>query len=114
MPSRNALEAQAATMLFLGALLTERALEILVGTWRSAGATQLEVRTCDRNLARLRQAQADEGAVMDGTAALEHAKAAARVPMCHQAGRSSGRVWPWARWSAAWDCGRWKRWSIPR
>ena len=65
------------TMLFLGAMLAERALEIFVGTWRSPGATQLDlaVRTCERNLARLHTLpQPDDAAVADATATLEEAK----------------------------------------
>jgi hypothetical protein len=64
-------------MLFLGAVLAERALEIFVGTWRSPGATHLDlaVRTCERNVARLHAlAQPDERALIDATAALEGAE----------------------------------------
>jgi hypothetical protein len=62
---------------FLVALLAERALEVFIGTWRSPGASQLElvVRYSKENLARIQALpQPDEHALREARAALEVAE----------------------------------------
>jgi len=76
---------QLLTVLFLVALLAERALEIFVGTWRSPGATQLElaVRSLEEEVGRLQQlAEPDPRALADARAALEKAKRQERQYRC--------------------------------
>lgn len=67
------------TILMLVALLAERALEIFVGTWRSPGATQLElvVRAAEQHIGRLQSsAQPDDSALRQARATLEEARRA--------------------------------------
>ena len=63
--------AQLFTVLLVVAVLAERALEIFVGTWRSPGATQLqlEVRAAEANMARLEGS--DDTALRQARTALE-------------------------------------------
>lgn len=65
---------QLLTILFVVALLAERALEIFVGTWRSSGAAPLElaVRAAEKNVARLDGA--DDTTLRQARAALEDAR----------------------------------------
>ena len=65
------------TILMLVALLAERALEIFVGTWRSPGATQLElaVRAAEQHVGRL-QSSAQAAALRQARATLEEARRA--------------------------------------
>ena len=64
------------TILFVVAVLAERALEVFVGTWRSPGATQLElaVQTASQNAARVEGS--DEATVRQARAAVEAARRA--------------------------------------
>lgn len=67
------------TILMLVALLAERALEIFIGTWRSPGATQLELAVGDaeQHIARLQKsARPDDAALRPARAALEKARRA--------------------------------------
>lgn len=76
---------QLLTILFLVAMLAERALEIFVGTWRSPGATQLElaVSNLEDEIARLQQLAApDPRALADARAALEKARRQERQYRC--------------------------------
>jgi len=76
---------QLLTVLFLVALLAERALEIFVGTWRSPGATQLElaVRGLEEEVGRLQQLPTpDPRALGDARAALEKARRQERQYRC--------------------------------
>ena len=76
---------QLLTVLFLVALLAERALEIFVGTWRSPGATQLEltVHGLEEEVGRLQQSAASEPRVLaEARAALEKAKRQERQYRC--------------------------------
>ena len=69
--------AQLLTILFLAALLAERALEIFVGTWRSVGAARLElaVRGLEEDVARLTgQSPVDQGSLSSARTALEKAR----------------------------------------
>jgi hypothetical protein len=69
--------AQLVTILFVVALLAERALEIFVGTWRGATTTQheLTLRLLTQEVARLEQLPAaDAGGLAEARAALEKAK----------------------------------------
>jgi hypothetical protein len=69
--------AQLITILFVVALLAERALEIFVGTWRGAVATQHEItlRALTQEVARLEQLPpAEAGGLAEARAALEKAK----------------------------------------
>jgi hypothetical protein len=64
-------------VLFLVALLAERALEIFVATWRSPEASQLDlaVRTCEQDADRLQaRPEPDPSALRDARVALEEAK----------------------------------------
>lgn len=77
--------ARVMAVLFLVALLAERALEIFVGTWRSPGMNQLElvVQTVEHRLARLRtQSRPHPRALRDATAELEDAKRQQRQYRC--------------------------------
>lgn len=72
-------------VLFLVALLAERALEIFVGTWRSPGMNQLElvVHAVEHRLARLRaRSRPDSRALRGATAELEDAKRQERQYRC--------------------------------
>jgi hypothetical protein len=64
------------TILFLVALLAERALEIFVGTWRSPEASQLELRVqrAEHDLAALEKAPGGERALGEARAACEAAR----------------------------------------
>ena len=64
------------TILFVVAVLAERALEIFVGTWRSPGATQLElaVQAAAQNAARVQGS--DDATVRQAHAAVEAARRA--------------------------------------
>jgi hypothetical protein len=64
------------TILLVVALLAERALEIFVGTWRSPGATQLElaVRTAEQHVSRL--AGADDSTLRQARTTVEEARRA--------------------------------------
>jgi hypothetical protein len=69
--------AQLITILFVVALLAERALEIFVGTWRGAAATQHEItlRALAQEVARLEQLPpAERGGLAEARAALEKAR----------------------------------------
>jgi hypothetical protein len=69
--------AQLITMLFVVALLAERALEIFVGTWRGAGATQHEItlQALATEVARLEKLQpAEASGLAETRTALEKAK----------------------------------------
>jgi hypothetical protein len=76
---------QLLTILFLVALLAERALEIFVGTWRSPGATQLELaaHALEDEVQRLQPlADADPRALAQARAALEEARCEERQYRC--------------------------------
>ena len=76
---------QLLTILFVVALLAERALEVFVGTWRSAGANQheLNVRVAQEKVTRLQAASRPDGrAVSEARSALEDAKRAERKYRC--------------------------------
>jgi hypothetical protein len=76
---------QLLTILFLVALLAERALEIFVGTWRGPGATQLElaVSIVEDEIRRLQQLpDPDPRALADARERLEEAKRQERQYRC--------------------------------
>jgi hypothetical protein len=76
---------QLLTILFVVALLAERALEVFVGTWRSAGANQheLTVRVAQENVTRLQgMTRPDSSALAAARTALEGAKRAERHYRC--------------------------------
>jgi hypothetical protein len=76
---------QLLTVLFLAAVLAERALEIFVGTWRTAAATQLEltVHGLEEDVARLSaESPVDQRAVADARAALDKARRQERQYRC--------------------------------
>jgi hypothetical protein len=77
--------AQLLTILGVVALLAERALEIFVGTWRSPGASQLEltVRTLDQEVTRLEgSSESDRRSLGDARGALEKARRQERQYRC--------------------------------
>src|SRR4030095_10034660 len=69
---------QLLTILFVVALLAERALEVFVGTWRSAGANQheLNVRVAQEKVTRLQAASRPDGRALSEA----RAAAGARTP----------------------------------
>jgi hypothetical protein len=76
---------QVLAILFMVALLAERALEIFVGTWRSPGATQLElaVSMLGDEIARLEKlAEPDPAALAAARAGLEDARRQERQYRC--------------------------------
>lgn len=76
---------QVLAILFMVALLAERALEIFVGTWRSPGATQLElaVTLFEDEIARLQKLAApDQAELAAARAGLEEARRQERQYRC--------------------------------
>jgi hypothetical protein len=76
---------QVLAILFMVALLAERALEIFVGTWRSPSATQLElgVSTLEAKIAKLEKlVKPDQAALAAARAGLEEAKRQERQYRC--------------------------------
>jgi hypothetical protein len=76
---------QVLAILFMVALLAERALEIFVGTWRSPGATQLElaVSILEDEIARLEKLpEPDHAALAAARAGLEDARRQERQYRC--------------------------------
>jgi hypothetical protein len=72
------------TTLFVVSLLAERALEVFVGTWRSPGASQLEldVRVAQEKVTRLQDGSRSDPRLCEARKALEEAKRAERDYRC--------------------------------